>query len=181
MIFSKIFKIFLLFLLFGTVPQASYGALYRLNDHTDVSFSPTAEIFASTLMEYLHEADLQLNKFFPKRKKVEKTALRRFRINISDDRQKNMTVSQNGKNITVGIGSLTPLFQSDYNFLYNLFSAAALQAVPYDSEDVRTQWRLPHWISLALHSKIKSSFSVFSNQNSFGSASPTPILEETDV
>ena len=132
MIFPKIFKIFLLFLLFGAVPQVSYGALYRLNERTNVSFSPTAELFAYAVMDYLREADLQLSKFFPKRpQKTDKSTLRKFRINISDEPQKKMSVSREGKNITVNIGSVSPSFQSDYNFLHQIFSAAALQVMPY--------------------------------------------------
>ena len=159
MIFSKIFKIFLMFLLLGVIPQALSGSSYHLNEHTDVVFSPTAEIFAMTVMEYLREADTHLKKFFPQKKKIEKSELRKFRINISDEPGKAMTVLQKGKNITVDIGGITPAFQSDYNFLHRIFSAAALQVMPYENEEVRTKWRLPHWISMALHAKIKNSFS----------------------
>lgn len=159
MIFSKIFKKFIIFLLTAVIQISVSGANYRLNDHTDIVFSPTAELFASTVMEYFREADLQLTKFFPKKQKREKSKVRKFIINISDGGQNTMKAVQNDKNITIDISGLSPSFQADYTFLHHLFSAAALQVMPYEAENVRTEWRLPHWISLALHAKLRSSFS----------------------
>ncbi len=159
MIFSKIFKIFCLFLLLAAFPAPSFGAFYRLNEHTEVRFSPTAELFASTVMEYIRELDLQLSKFFPGKQKEDKSKIRKFRIYISDDDAAKLISSNSSRFVNICISGITPSFQSDYNFLHRLFSAAALQSMPYETEDVRTSWQLPHWISLALHAKLKSSFS----------------------
>lgn len=159
MIFSKIFKKFIIFLLTAVIQISVSGANYRLNEHTEMRFTPTAELFASTVMEYFREADLQLRKFFPEKRKTDKSKLRRFIINISDSGGRTMNVVQKGKNVTIDINGITPSFQIDYIFLHHLFTAAALQVMPYEEENVRTRWRLPHWINLALHAKLKSSFS----------------------
>lgn len=147
-------------MLLTAFPDISFGAFYRLNEHTEVRFSPTAELFASTVMDYIRELDLQLGKFFPgKRQPEDKSKIRKFRIYISDDDAKKLITSSSSRFVNICVSGITPSFQADYNFLHRLFSATALQAMPYETEDVRTSWQLPHWISLALHAKLKSSFS----------------------
>lgn len=157
MIFSKIFKFFLFFAVFSVWISPAYGVIYTLNNHCEFDFSPTSELFASALMNYAHELDNQLLKIFPKAKQEkDKNKKRKFTIKITDSPQKTISVQQQKRHISITVNGITPNFRSDYKFLYNLFSAVVIQQMPYEDEDVRTNWTLPHWFFLALHSKIKS-------------------------
>lgn len=159
MIFSKIFKIFLLFLLFPAVLSAAKDRSFYLNEHCQIEFTPTNELVTPLLMEYAREVNNRMTAIFPgKDRRTEKKKHRKFTIFISDDTQKTMTVKSDRRNITISLGGVTPDFPGDYRFLHNLFSAVAIQAIPYEQEKVRTNWKLPHWFFLALHSKVKNAF-----------------------
>lgn len=170
MLFSKIFTIFLLFSVFCVSSAAVKTKSFYLNKYCDVEFTPANELVASLLMEYAREVNSRMEAIFPGgKRRIDKKLQRKFTIFISDDTQKNLIVKQDRRNIRITVGGVTPNFPGDYEFLHNLFSAVAIQAMPFGQEKVRTRWKLPHWFFLALHSKVKNAFAghrIFRNSRS---------------
>ena len=190
MIFSKIFKIFLLFLLILLQMPYSEAGSFSLNNICELEFTPTNELISRQIMEYAKEINSNLEKIFPKHRQIKKHLIRKFRIIFTDDTGNYMDVKQQNRNITITIGGLTPDFPGNYTFLHNFFSAITLQAMPYENEKVSTSWKLPHWVFLGLHSKIKNTFTgqkIFRSSRSIPGVRiflemdffPDPILTES--
>lgn len=162
MIFLKIFKIFLLFFFICASLRAAENKSFYLNEHCRVEFTPTNELIASLLMDYAREINNSFNKIFPKKKQHNKKKLnRKFIIFISDDTQKSITFEQDHRTTRISVGGVTPNFPGDYDFLHDLFTAIAIQANPDSHTKLQKKWKLPHWVFLAIHSKVKNSISGF--------------------
>ncbi len=159
MIFSKIFKIFLLFFLFSACAVDLMGNYYNLNSKCKVEFAPMCELFAPIFMDYALNIDKQLQNIFPKQQnKSIAASKRKFTIFISENPENSLEVKQEKNNITITIGGISPNFQNDYDFLHNFFTATALQYMPENPQIAAAPPKIPHWIFLALHAKIKNSF-----------------------
>ena len=159
MAFSKIFKIFLLFFALNCIGAPKNPRTFSLNLHCDLQFTPTNELMTDPVLEYAKKINSEMVKILPENHRAgNKKTRRNFTIIFTDNPANNMSVTCNKQNITIKIDGISSNFQSDYVFLRNFFTAITLQAMPYENEDVRTNWKLPHWIFLALHSKIKSAF-----------------------
>lgn len=145
-------------MLFSAVSAAERRNFY-LNEHCDVEFTPTNELITPLLLEYAREVNSRISEIFPrKQRKTDRKKQRKFTIFISDDTQNSLSVKSNRNHITITVGGVTPNFPANYNFLHNLFSAITIQAMPYEQEKVRSNWKIPHWFFLALHSKVKNAF-----------------------
>ena len=157
MIFSKIFKFFLILMLFCAVHNKLAAVTHKLSSQFFLEFTPTNELFASPVLEYVRELESINAKIFP----VKSTSKKQpgFRIIFSDDIKNSMSVRKTSKAVYITLGGLSPSFQNDYQFLHNLFTAMTIKAIPNNGESIRQNWKIPHWIFMAEHAKIKSIFS----------------------